>query len=94
MSIRPGIRLITVCAGVAGASMAAIVPAAAVATAIAEQPPASVGTPISSNLNSTGLLASDPQAQGKPGQASPLPVGGGPVGGLLGGVPAGLPLGG
>ncbi|MFI6105281.1 hypothetical protein [Streptomyces sp. NPDC051310] len=89
MSIRPGIRLATVCAGLAGAGIAGVAPAAA-----GDQPPASVGAPVSSNLNSTGLLASDPQSHGKPGQASPLPVGGGPVGGLLGGVPAGLPLGG
>ncbi|MET9800545.1 hypothetical protein [Streptomyces sp. NPDC006368] len=84
MSMRPGIRLITVCAGIAGAGIAAVAPAAA------DAPPASVGTPVMTDLNSTGLLASGPQSQGRPGQASPLPVGGG----LLGGVPAGLPLGG
>ncbi|WP_149182157.1 hypothetical protein [Streptomyces sp. TRM49041] len=84
MSMCTGTRLVTVCVGIAGAGMAAAVPAAA------EAPPASVGAPVVSNL-STGLLGSPAQGKGDgPGQPAGLPVGGG----LLGGLPtAGLPLG-
>ncbi|MGI5478964.1 hypothetical protein [Streptomyces lavendofoliae] len=82
MSRHPRTRLLVVCASIAGASVAAAGPAVA-----GDQPPASVGAPVVTDLNSTGPLSTSP---GSPGQASPLPVGGG----LLGGLPAGLPLGG
>ncbi|MFB9391554.1 hypothetical protein ACFPM3_18960 [Streptomyces coeruleoprunus] len=84
--MRSGIRLITVCAGIAGAGVAAAAPA------VAAEAPASVGAPVVSNLNSTGLLGGQQnQGDGKGQPGSPLPVGGG----LLGGLPAGgLPLGG
>ncbi|WP_228975963.1 hypothetical protein [Streptomyces sp. DH12] len=90
MSIRTGTRLLTVCAGIAGAGMAAAVPAAA-----AEQPPASVGAPVVSNLNSTGLLGTPAQGDGAtPGKPSALPVGGGLLGGLPTGALPALPIGG
>lgn len=82
MSRQPRTRLIAVCASIAGASVAAGAPAMA-----AEQPPAAVGAPVVTDLNSTGPLSTSPDS---PGQASPLPVGGA----LLGGLPAGLPIGG
>ncbi|MFC8919895.1 hypothetical protein ACGF5F_28795 [Streptomyces sp. NPDC047821] len=82
MSRHPRTRLIVVCASIAGASFAAATPAVA-----GEQPPASVGAPVVTDLNSTGPLSTSPDS---PGQASPLPVGGS----LLGGLPAGLPIGG
>ncbi|MDN3296801.1 hypothetical protein QWM81_22680 [Streptomyces ficellus] len=91
MSTQPRTRLIAVCAGIAGVSMAGAAPA------VADQPPAALGAPITTDLNSTGPLGA-PQS---PGQASPLPVGGALLGsGLLGGLPAGalptgaLPIGG
>ncbi|CAL9279632.1 MULTISPECIES: hypothetical protein [unclassified Streptomyces] len=97
MTIRTGTRLLTVCAGIAGAGMAAAVPATA-----ADAPPASVGAPVVSNLNTTGLLGSQDQDKGRgEGRPAGLPVGGGLLGGLpagglpTGGVPlGGLPLGG
>lgn len=84
MTARTSARVAAVCAGVAGLGMVAVVPAAADATA-----PASVGAPVVSNLNTTGLLGMSPEGQGE-GKAAGLPVGGG----LLGGLPAGLPVGG
>ncbi|MFF9632099.1 hypothetical protein [Streptomyces fradiae] len=92
MSIRTGTRLLTVCAAVAGAGMAAAVPASA-----AGAPPASVGAPVVSDLNTTGLLGAQPQGEGRSeGRPASLPVGGGLLGGLpAGGLPTGgLPLGG
>ncbi|MFJ8692359.1 hypothetical protein [Streptomyces roseolilacinus] len=87
MSIRTGTRLLTVCAGVAGAGMAAAVPAAA-----AEAPPTSVDASVASDLNTAGTLGSGGGGQGHP---AGLPVGGGLPGELLGGLPTGaLPAGG
>ncbi|MEE1751584.1 hypothetical protein [Streptomyces sp. SP18CS02] len=90
MAMRPGIRLLTVCAAIAGAGVASAAPAAA-------EEPSTLGAPIVTELNSTGPLGNSSKPNSKQssskhrGQASPLPVGGG----LLGGLPAkGLPLGG
>ncbi|MDT9682924.1 hypothetical protein RND61_12700 [Streptomyces sp. TRM76323] len=97
MSIRTGTRLLTVCAGIAGAGMVAAVPATA-----AEAPPSSISTPVATDLNTTGplgsLTGSEAQDEGHP---AGLPVGGGLLGGLpttglpTDGLPTGgLPLGG
>ncbi|MFF8386279.1 hypothetical protein ACF053_21890 [Streptomyces kanasensis] len=90
MSIRTGTRLLTVCAGIAGAGMAAAVPATA-----AEAPPASVGAPVVSDLNATGLLGTPAQGEGAhAGKPAGLPIGGGLLGGGLGGgLLGGLPIG-
>ncbi|MFG3496682.1 hypothetical protein [Streptomyces sp. NPDC047886] len=80
MSKRPGIRLITVCAGIAGATLAAAAPASAEGLAGAP----AIGGPVMSSLNTDGATKG-----GNP--ASSLPV----AGGLLGGLPTGgLPIGG
>ncbi|MGA4798520.1 hypothetical protein ACPB9J_12205 [Streptomyces lavendulocolor] len=85
MSRHPRTRLIIVCASIAGAGVGVATATPAMA---GEQPPASVGAPVVTDLNSTGPLSTSPDTQGH--QASPLPVGGA----LLGGLPAGLPIGG
>ncbi|PRH79494.1 hypothetical protein C6N75_09290 [Streptomyces solincola] len=72
-----------VCAGALGAGLAAS-PALAAGDGA---PPTTVGAPVATDLNSTGLLGGQNQQQQRPGQASPLPVGGA----LLGGLPA-LPV--
>ncbi|OKJ95016.1 hypothetical protein AMK26_30835 [Streptomyces sp. CB03234] len=88
MPRHPRVRLVAVCASIAGASVAVATPAVA-----GEQPPASVGAPVVTDLNSTGPLSTSPDSPGH--QASPLPVGGSLLGGLpAGGLPAGLPVGG
>ncbi|GGP95239.1 hypothetical protein [Streptomyces roseolilacinus] len=87
MSIRTGTRLLTVCAGIAGAGTAAVLPAAA-----AEAPPTSVDASVTSDLDTAGTLGTGGGGQGHP---AGLPVGGGLPGELLGGLPTGgLPLGG
>ncbi|MEU6488656.1 hypothetical protein [Streptomyces sp. NPDC046887] len=90
MTARSRLRMAAVCAGAVGAG---VVAAASPAMAAGDgAPPTTVGAPVSTDLNSTGLLGGQSSQGQKPGQASPLPVGGALLGSaLLGGLPA-LPL--
>ncbi|MCK8677750.1 MULTISPECIES: hypothetical protein [Streptomyces] len=89
MTASSRLRMAAVCAGAVGAGLVAASPAVAAGDGA---PPTTVGAPVSTDLNSTGLLGGQSSQGQKPGQASPLPVGGALLGSaLLGGLPA-LPL--